>query len=50
MQGNGGKQTMNTDMTMYQNQSKQVTKVRLPYYGTNKCRPTELFPAVNQTT
>ena len=30
-------------MTMYQNQSKQVMKVWLPYYGTNKCEPTELF-------
>jgi hypothetical protein len=28
--------TTNTGMTMYQNQSKQVMKVRLPYYGINK--------------
>jgi hypothetical protein len=29
-------------MTMYQNQLQQVMKVRLPYYGTNKCKTTEL--------
>ena len=28
--------TTNTGMTMYQNQLKQVTEVRLPHYGTNK--------------
>ena len=25
-------------------------KVRLSYYGTNKCKPTELFPAINWTS
>jgi hypothetical protein len=24
--------------------------VRLPYYGTNKCKPKELFPARNRTS
>ena len=35
---------------MYQNQFKQVMNVRLLYYGTNKCKLTELFPTINQTT
>jgi hypothetical protein len=26
-------------MRVYHNQSKQFMKVRLPYYGTNKCEP-----------
>ena len=34
---------------MYQNQLKQVMEVRLPYYGTNKCEPTELFLTINRT-
>jgi len=37
-------------MIMYQNQSKQVMKARLPYYGNNKCEPTELFLTINRTT
>jgi len=41
---------MNNGITMYQNQSKQVMKVRLPYYGTNKCEPTELFLTINWTS
>ena len=28
---------------MYQNQSKQVMKIRIPYNGNNKCEPTVLF-------
>jgi len=36
-------------ITMYQNQSKQVMKVRL-YYGTNKCKPTELLLTINRTS
>jgi hypothetical protein len=28
----------------------QAMKVRLPYYGTNKCEPTELFLSINRTT
>jgi hypothetical protein len=35
---------------MYQNQSKQVMNIRLPYHGTNKCKPTELFPTINWTS
>ena len=31
---------------MYQNQSKRVMKVRLPYYGT-KCEMTELFLTIS---
>jgi hypothetical protein len=27
-----------------------VIMVRLPYYGTNKCKPTELFPTINRTS
>ena len=34
-------------MTGYQNQSKQVMKVRLPYYGNNQCEPTELFLTIS---
>ena len=34
---------MNIDVIMYQDQSKQVMKVRLPYYGTNKFKLMELF-------
>jgi hypothetical protein len=30
-------------MTMNQNQSKQVMKERLQFYGINKCKPTEPF-------
>jgi len=37
-------------MTKYQNQSKHIMKVRLPYYGTNKCKLTELFPDINRTS
>jgi hypothetical protein len=37
-------------MTLYQNQSKQVMKVKLPYYGTNKCEPKELFLTINRTS
>jgi hypothetical protein len=37
-------------MTMYQDQSKLVMKVRLPYYGTNKCKLTELFLPINQSS
>jgi len=37
-------------MTMYQNQSKLVMKVKLPYYGTNKCKLTELFLTINRTS
>ena len=37
-------------MTMYQNQSKQVMKIRLPYYGTNKCESTEFFLRINRDT
>jgi hypothetical protein len=32
------------------NQSIQVKKLRLPYYGTNKCGPTEPFLTINQTS
>ena len=35
---------------MHQNQSKQVMKVTLPYYGNNKCEPTQLFLTINRTT
>ena len=31
-------------------QSKQVMKVRLPYYGTNKCATTEIFLTINRTS
>ena len=41
---------MNTGVIVYQNQSKKVTKVRLSYYGTNKCKPTELFLTINWTS
>ena len=37
-------------MTMYRNQPKRVMKVRLLYYGTNKCEPTELLITINQTS
>ena len=46
----GIKYTTNTGTTMYQNHSKQGIKVRLPYYGTNKCAPTELFLTINRTS
>jgi len=35
---------------MYQNRSKQVMMERVPYYGTNKCDPTELFLTINRTS
>ena len=38
------------DHVQYQNQSKQVMKVRLPYCGANKCELTELFPTINRTS
>ena len=41
---------MNTGMAMYQDQSKQVMQVTLPYYGTNKCELTELFLTINRTS
>ena len=28
----------------------KVMKVRIPYYGTNKCEPTKLFPQINRTS
>jgi hypothetical protein len=28
----------------------QVMKVEVPYYGTNKCKPTELFPTKHRTS
>jgi len=28
----------------------QFVKVRLPFYGTNKCEPTELFLTINRTS
>jgi len=34
---------------VYQNQSKQDMKIRLPFYGTNNCEPTELFVTINWT-
>jgi len=37
-------------MTMYQIDLKQVMKLRLPCYGTNKCELTELFLTINQTS
>jgi len=45
-----GVKSDNTGMTMYQNQSKQVMKLQLPYYGMNKCKPTELFLTINRTS
>jgi hypothetical protein len=38
------------DHVLYQNQSQQVMKVRLPYYGTNKCEPTDMFLPKNCAT
>jgi len=38
------------DITTYQNHSKQVMKVRLSYYGTNKCELTELFLTIYRTS
>jgi len=29
---------------MYQNQSKQIMKVSLPHYGTNKCKKNSTIP------
>jgi len=29
---------------------KWIMKARLPYYGTNKCEPTEHFLTINQTS
>ena len=54
MQGNRGK-TDNTNPVIttyrYQNQSKQVMKVRLSYYGTNKGELiTELFLTIYRTS
>ena len=46
----GVKLDKNAGMTMYQNQSTQVMKVRLPYYGTNKCEPTDPFLTINRTS
>jgi hypothetical protein len=37
-------------MTMHQKQSKLVMNVRLLYYGTNKCEPTELFLTISRTS
>ena len=37
----------NTSMTLYHNQLQQVMKVRLPYYGINKCKMKELFQTIN---
>ena len=36
------------DHVLYQNQSQRFMKVRLPYYGTNKCEPTELFLTITR--
>jgi len=41
---------VNTGMTMYQNHLKQATEVRLPYCGTKRCEPTELFLTINWTS
>ena len=43
-------QTLLTAMIMFENQSKQVVKVRLLYYGINKCEPTEPFLTINRTS
>jgi len=45
-----GVKSDNNGMTTYQNQSKQVMKLRSPYYGINKCKPTELFLTINRTS
>ena len=37
-------------MTTYQNQLKQVMKIRLPYYGIKSCKTTELFLTINRTS
>jgi len=37
-------------MTMYQNQSQQVVKVRSPNYGANTCKLKELFLTINWIT
>jgi len=37
-----------TCMTMCQNRSKKVMKLKLRYYGTNKCETTELFLTINR--
>jgi len=37
-------------MIMYQNQTKQVMKVRLPYYGTSKYELPELFLTIKRTS
>ena len=51
MQGNRGTiETTNTRMTMYKHQSKQVMKVRIPYYGTNECESAEIFLTINRTS
>jgi len=39
-----------TYMTMCQNQSKQVVKVRYRYYGINKCKSIEPFLSINWTS
>ena len=35
------------DHVLYQNQSKEVMKVRLSHYGVDTCEMTELFLAIN---
>ena len=47
---NNNNNNNNNVIPMYQNQSKQVMMVRLAYYGTNECEPTELFLIINQTS
>jgi hypothetical protein len=31
------------------NSQKQILRVRLPYYGTNNCKPTEPYLTTNRT-
>jgi hypothetical protein len=46
----GVKLDKKTGLTMYQNQSKQVMMVRLPYWGANMYEMTELFLTINWTS
>jgi hypothetical protein len=47
---NNNNLTANTDMTMFQNQKKQIMKVGLTHFGTNQCKMAEIFLTINRTS
>jgi len=41
---------MNTAITLYQDESKQVVRVRKPNYKINKCKPTQSNLSISRTS